>query len=86
MADESSMALSTILRSIADRLDNGGGIVSNLEGLRLRDANGNQVGKIIVDWDEDDEDDEDEDENDEDDDLLFSDDEEPYSHRNKFRL
>ena len=39
-----------ILRQLAERLERGDGIVSNFDGLRLTDSNGNQVGEIKVDW------------------------------------
>lgn len=45
-----------ILKELVERLESGDGIVSNFDGLRLRDSNGNTVGEVEVDWDEDDED------------------------------
>lgn len=44
-----------ILRQLVERIERGGGIVNNLEGLRLTDSNGNSVGEVSVDWDNEDE-------------------------------
>ena len=52
MAENASGELSRIFRGLADRLDNGNGVVSNLDGLRLMDINGNQVGDIDLDWEQ----------------------------------
>lgn len=52
MQENRTAEVSRILRELADRLDRGDGIVSNFDGLRLMDSNGNQVGEIEVDWDE----------------------------------
>lgn len=49
--ENNSAEVSQIFRQLADRLDAGNGIVSNLEGLRLRDTNGEIVGEVSVDWD-----------------------------------
>lgn len=55
MIENRSGEVSKILRQLADRLDAGDGIVSNFDGLYLKDSNGNHVGDIAVDWDEDNE-------------------------------
>jgi hypothetical protein len=49
MSDDANSEVAAILRAIADRIDDGG-IVSACDGLHLRDSNGNQVGKITLDW------------------------------------
>ena len=41
-----------ILKGLVERLESGDGIVSNFEGLRLMDSNGNTVGEVEVDWDD----------------------------------
>lgn len=51
MVDDGNAEVSQILRQIADRIDDGG-IVSACDGLRLMDSNGNQVGGVDVDWEE----------------------------------
>jgi hypothetical protein len=43
-----------ILKGLVERLESGDGIVSNFDGLRLVDSNGNSVGEVEVDWDEED--------------------------------
>lgn len=52
MVNDRSGEVSRILRELADRLDRGDGIVSNFDGLYLRDSNGNDVGEVEVDWEQ----------------------------------
>jgi len=50
MADDPDAEVCRILRGLADRLEQGDGIVSNFEGRHLVDVNGNIVGSVEVDW------------------------------------
>ena len=56
MVDDRSGEVSRMLRSVADSVDAYG--VPHQDGNRLMDFNGNQVGEVSVDWDEDVEEDE----------------------------
>lgn len=59
MVNDRTGEVTKILKDLVSRLESGDGIVSNLEGLRLMDTNGNTVGEVEVDWDEEDYDEDD---------------------------
>jgi hypothetical protein len=40
--------LARVLRKLADRIDQGGGRPSDLDGAKIRDVNGNTVGKMEI--------------------------------------
>lgn len=50
MADDRSAEVARMLRSVADSIEQDG--VPHQDGSRLMDSNGNQVGEVSVDWED----------------------------------